>query len=375
MTSKKNKATSKYLINKPIFEQLLIPIFDRDIKFRPKLLIQIQVKLPYYLPFPDEQPILLKTNLTTAILIQYTHKIKPCPPIIEGLVSKSLINGEKYSIVEFNFFSSENSFMNDSDEAIPNYGDWILRDCITILNDFALTFSLKYNDFGVYRINPLMLRKFHNAQIVNLENWETEMVAIITPDILHRKREEISRSEASNFPVAVKAYKANNPLFLFYQELSLRSIRNLNEGNLREALVNRQTSIEVFFSNILKFKYGYDGGDSNMVNELIKSKGIAHAISSNMPEFLGGAGFNNTDGTPFRNWKIHCYELRNKVIHNGHNPSFIETNSAFESCNVFIHYTLFRIKMKKKKYPGMHHIVPLNNATFKVPEQMKKFFK
>lgn len=244
--------------------------------------------------------------------------------------------------------------------------------CVTVINDLVATYSTKTNDFSVYNINVLMLANSHFGQLIDLETWKKEKISIYRPNPVEAIKVQMSAAETDQFPSLITEFKALPNEIAYYSELSLTAIRNFNNGHMKEAVVNRQISIEVFCAYLLKYKYFKDGGDPEVVLEKLKRKGISSMIKSDFPEFLGGSGFLNVEGTPYYLWLENCYLLRNKIIHNGYIPNPADVDLCMSACDTFIHFILHRIKVNKKKYPEL--IVQSPNKNFTVPEGMEKYF-
>lgn len=125
-----------------------------------------------------------------------------------------------------------------------------------------------------------------------------------------------------------------------YEEFMMSARSFLEHQSWRVAVIEVQTAFEVFVNETIR-KYYLGRKPIRTVNEILQSN-FKNLLRSHLPSVVGKS-FNRGD-TPYDRWNSNSYLLRNKVVHEGYNPTPNEAIEAVLGVEFALEYLIGRPK-------------------------------
>jgi hypothetical protein len=130
-----------------------------------------------------------------------------------------------------------------------------------------------------------------------------------------------------------------------------RSMRAQRRGDQVDRVVSLQTSAESMFSATFRMTLVDAGSSSHEIQEQSEYDSYKWLITSRLPQLLGGDWSVQRLNSDLGRYWVDLYELRNRVVHAGYEPSPIEGDRAEAAFRRVRDYLNQRVWARRKTYP------------------------
>lgn len=117
----------------------------------------------------------------------------------------------------------------------------------------------------------------------------------------------------------------NNIKMTLEQELVLNAQDYLLFENYRMACIEIQSAVEAVISKILEERLAKNGKSDEEIAEVLRKR------LDDLKPYLKELSPKIIDSTEWQNWKVQCYDIRNKVIHRRYTPNHNEAENAIKT--------------------------------------------
>lgn len=334
-----------FIINKDSFEKDFRKLYEEH--FHPTSLIQFAFVLPFRLPanglhfttFPDK-------DIAHTFVFAQLGTIEEIPEGVLGSGQVRLPMGR--TRVEMAFISARQIVWDDEKEEegvalMQRTFDYLLEGLNVVLTAYILATS----DATAQRVTQEMIGPLYFGRFVSLDNWEdARLGGYMNPkEPLIPARDALSAQEIQRW----KEYfdRLGSEPLLLAKELDLSAARYGRQGLYPEAVIYAQVSVEVLVHLLYANLCSAEG--KNVPPEIP----FISIIKKEMPRRLGGNWNLNNERFPVGKWYKRTYELRNRIVHAGYNPTREETAEALNDAEEFREWLVSRATEKRKKYPKL----------------------
>lgn len=140
--------------------------------------------------------------------------------------------------------------------------------------------------------------------------------------------------------------------FTKHRELHDEAMHRWSRGDVGAAVVALQTSIESELFRVCFMLRLDEGATSEELDRwLAKDWYFKSIVTKDLPGRLGGAwDVTDTESPVGRYWRD-LYQLRNRMVHSGLEPSYGQTVSAFNACDGLQSHLIDRLYTNARRYP------------------------
>lgn len=328
--------TEYVLYYKPLYERL----------FKPELLIQTVIVLPFHMPLEEGFSFSIEGR-NSIYTYHFTTVAFDLPAHLGFAHAQSPIVTYYKSRVEM-IFVSKKALDRSKEDIFSNCFDILLDH----LNRFLMAYLVMKKDTEIYRVSREMLPTTTLMRVVTPEPWkeEQQLLFLLHFDTPYRKttlehEEQIKLLEFTPF-----LHDRWNSIVLS-EELVVSAIRCLKEGKYREAVMYAQTSTETLLDGLYKYLLVDEGNTPEQADKILEKSAFMPTVRNEYQRRIGGNWDVNSTRTVLGAWKKDTYSLRNRVVHEGYYPKYREANKAISRANRLRGYISALVKKKKRKYP------------------------
>lgn len=329
--------------------------------FTPKMIIQFGLVLPFFIPLPDKSELFNEVSVDKVCYFMFSEvKEKRCVYI--GSYQNDGTQVEvKRTRVEVTFAFKDRKALSDKKEfeLINDVFDQSLH----LLNNVIQSYVVKTKDDKVHRLTKEYFDFALLVRISNGNNYQELNTSLFTlhmqvPDTTKRP---LTFEEADEIMKFVSVVSQNVNPFITVNEILIEGKRSFNLGNYKQAIINAQTSVEVFMYLIYREFLKQEGLAINEVNSKSEKMRFKSLVVDQITQRIGGDF--NVDNPKSRvgKWWRNTYLFRNKVVHEGYYPSFEECDNAIYYATDVMEYVLELINTEenKGKYAEIRNFVVL----------------
>lgn len=162
---------------------------------------------------------------------------------------------------------------------------------------------------------------------------------------------DLTEEEENRLVAAVDLQGQSHP-FTKHRELHDEAMYLWGRGDLSGAVTSLQTAIESELFRVCFMLRLDEGATSDELDKwLAKDRYFKSLVTKDIPGKLGGA-WNVTDGeSPVGRYWRDLYEVRNRIVHSGLEPSYGQTVSAFSASDGLQAHLIDRLYANARKYP------------------------
>lgn len=329
--------------------------------FSPKLIIQFGLVLPFFLPLPDKSELFNEISVDTVCYFMFSD-IKEKRNVYVGSYQNDGTQIEiKRTRVEVTYaFKRRKSFSNKSETELTSD---VFDQSLHLLNNVIQSYVVKTKDSKVYRLTK---ESFDFSIIVRISNGDNykelnTFLFNLHPQAPDTTSTHLTFEEADEIMKFLPVVDRKANPFITVNEILIEARRSFNSGNYKQAIINAQTSVEVFmfliYREFLK-QEEFPIGEIDYKSDRMRFKSL---VEDQLKQRLGGDF--NVDNPKSRvgQWWLNTYLCRNKVVHEGYYPSFKECDNAIYYATDVIEYVLELLNREKNKskYAGIRKFVIL----------------
>lgn len=313
---------------------------------KPVQLFQFPIMLPFHIPvidgacytFPDAKKNEAKTYKFNTV--KTTHNIAA------GIITPNTEEFPvEYSRVEMvNVFGEAKEITEDS---LTDVFDILLDH----LNAVLVAHLLLSKDVDIHRVTREMLQFVSTYRVVTLPDWRNGEVGLFN---LHADvpyvRERLSVADEKELRRYVHLIINELNPFLMTEELALNSMSEFKRGFYRDAVIQCQMCIESFLGSLF-IKFREIEGETALAAEAeLRTIPFINLVKSEFHSRIGGQWDITNEPSITGQWFKNLYELRNRIIHMGHQPVFQEADIALKAGGNFSVYVFSLINEATEPY-------------------------
>ncbi|MGN7178159.1 hypothetical protein [Cytobacillus sp. SAFR-174] len=347
-----------FFLNKAMYNMQIAPIFKRE-NFRPKIIFQYALFLPFQLPFPPKGFITHIISQYERLTFSFEDKVIDNQMLIGSYREGKPINLHSAKTrVEMNYFTSNKVKNNSIDD---NYISDVFDNLLSHLNKIIVSYVIKTKDTSVYKVTREMLPP--NILCRYIKNLDFDM-----PEdnilMLHNQvpyiKDTISIDEFLEIQQYAMFIKNGINPFVISEEFMLGAKRRYMEGNYKEAVINAQTSLETFLTTLYKHMCLEEGKTEQVIEQQLsfpQYKGVTQFVKDKFKKRLGGNWDIRDRSGWIGKWHLKSNKLRNKIVHSGYEPNYQETSESIHAATELRLYIVDLLKKKSQKYPKCNEFI------------------
>lgn len=334
--------------------------------FAPEILFQFGLVLPYYIPFSEQTVLFYKVNSEEVCHLAFTSAWDK-KTIFTGTYSN---NGTQIDIkrtrveVTYIFKNDINIFNYEDEDSLQDFLVNVFDMSLSKVNNVVEAYLVKTKDSKVHKLNKEHFDISSLFRISNGHNYNELKSILFTihmnaPNI---NSENLSYSKTNEIMSYVDVVENNLNPFVAGNEFMIEARRKFSYGSYREAIIDAQTSVEIFMYNIYREFLKKEGLTNEKTSEKSEKMRYKSLVEDQFVKRIGG-DFNIMDyRTRVGKWWTKTYQYRNKIVHEGYSPSFKECDEAIYHANDVIEYIaeLIYNPDNKHKYPDILKYIILN---------------
>ncbi|WP_338791900.1 hypothetical protein [Bernardetia sp. MNP-M8] len=349
-----------FSLNKKSFKNDFLPIY-KQFGINPNKVFQTSFTLPFHLPFNGGTSVTMFVEDKIAFTATF-NTLSSKNGYRAGVVSTEELVFENYkTIVELSLVFEQDAYdkkcMEDGEDLISNLFDI----CLERLNLFIRSYRIMTKDKLTHQVNLKMLEAIPLFRIVDTETWIEQMGACITHTNVQYEKKPLTNLDSDKVFHYANVIGNNLNPFILSQELILDAQRNYVEGFYKEAIINIQTSFEVFLRTLLTELYKAENKTSEEADEIYDAKGFIGVLKSQFHERLGGQWKIKDEDCKIGRWYSKCYKIRNSIIHGGLVPDYIQTEEAINATDEVVLEIFQLLKTKESTYPNISSFISVAN--------------
>lgn len=335
-----------FILDEISYEKYYKPVFRTDFNF--KTAIQFSIILPFQIPYPDSSLVSFQEDISV-LCYHFMHIEKEMEYTAGSLNGGTAIN---YFVtrVEMTFFTNQIYYIF-SEDVLTNVFDKLLHG----LNNFITAIMIKKKDIDLYKISKEMLEPsclFRSLKL-GVGIFEEGGLGLFTLHLnVAYKKSVLDLKYQNEIINYANVIKDNINPFILTEELMLNARRSFKQGFYKETILNAQTSVETFLRTLFSECLRIEGLTQEKIEAIQEGTNFITMVKREFSTRLGGSWDINNERKDVGNWFKNCYELRNKIIHAGYEPSFKEVDQGLGAAlnlRIFAHDRL----KKSKKYQSI----------------------
>jgi hypothetical protein len=148
---------------------------------------------------------------------------------------------------------------------------------------------------------------------------------------------ERSPEEIMGAVEAIHQYRAGRAPFVPFIELYQAAEHHLFSGRNAQSVISTATASEVLINTLLRVLWSELSLDPKKLAGVLAC-GFQNQMKDHIPTFLDAALDLRDEETPAGIWRRNCYDLRHRVVHEGHKPSTPEAFDCKRSLRTFSYW-------------------------------------
>lgn len=325
-------ANTSYFYDKSSYVQYLKPRIEKSYSFEPRLILQFEVVLPFYLPFPSAYTISVPTSLDdgrkSVIHLVFRHIDESVSVYgLEQHISDTVKKTRVEVVVAF-----ESGFRRSSDltaDVVMNGNDQAFSDFLYLLNGAIDAYIALHSDISVYRLTPQMCNSIIQIKWVRVSDWGTLLNSIFVInkniEMLRNGIAELTYESADavmNRALAVHRAGSRSPFSLGF-DLFYDAFRLYKRGHYMQSVVTIQMSFEMYIRTVYNEFLKMENKPAN------PSMRYCHLVMTHIKAATGNVFDVNVESSDaYCYWQYVYHGLRNRIVHEGYEPSDNECRNA-----------------------------------------------
>lgn len=329
------KAEETFLFGEDIFRNQIKPLY-KELEFKIDRLLEFEISLPFQIALENNKLISFRK---AGYWLHYCYRLHEH--------KEYTVECKNLSIKRYHTSVLIGVGYNSAIHTEESYGDIQSKFfdlSLDELNKQIVAYVIYTKDCRCFRITKEMLLPIVIMNLVDLENKKSNQNMFMLHNRMQSKRESLKHKDITEFLRIYNLYNEGvNPLIspVFY---ALEANRKLQEGFYDEAIINIQTSIEIFIRAVYQEILLHSGLNNNEVENALEDKSFISIVKKELHQYIGGLWDITKKGTPIWGWYYNTYKKRNRVVHGGYLPDFEEAYIAINSAMEFRGYIIERIR-------------------------------
>lgn len=324
----------------------------------PRSVLQFAVVLPFYLPFRENTHVTYKIKANEVANFHFTS-IKNVEKVYSGEFKELPFEMDnKLTRVEMTFCTQYKVNEKDLNETEDNeYLSGIFDLLLIKLNNVIDSYRIKQHDTQPYHItkemlDPSILYRLCEGQYLQVI---CEGILNLSFNKLDKTRSIMSTDETRKVMDFIHVVGGKKNPFIYAVNLKLDAQRYFKRGYYQDCIITIQTSLESFFANLYKEFLICEGHQEQEASSKLNNMRFKNLIIHQFSKRIGGKFDIEDTQSIIGDWWNNTYNLRNKIVHEGYSPIYMETQVGLHSgLDVFPYvYQLLQSVEIKEKYASI----------------------
>ncbi|KSU63676.1 hypothetical protein AS034_05360 [[Bacillus] enclensis] len=323
--------------------------------FKAKQLLIFGIIVPFFIPLKNQNHLTYHVNKNELCHYRF-HTIENKVNVYTGAYNEEPLNlPKKCTRVEMVYISKDKPSLDKLEEFLSEKFDLLVGG----LNQLVSSIIVLTKDPYVSKITREVLDPTILYSIIDPKNYtlKSEGLFQLNFNKLEQGGGYLTDINTKRVMEGIDLLP-NNPFFRA-AELFYGSKRSLSNGDYTRAVIDSQTSVEIFLTALYKYLLKKEGFSKSEIDKKSNEMRFKSMVIDHFHKRLGG-DFNVDDiDSPVGNWWENTYLLRNNVVHEGYLPDFEKTEKCLDAVNTLNNYLtdLFHSEKIKKKYPELSQLV------------------
>lgn len=333
----------------------LLPEQDDSPIAEAQAFLAFEIVLPFQLPWPDNVPITIEKDETTALTYCFSQLPIEVPILANEKIPK--VETARTSVLMIRTWESETEAIEE--EKLSDGFDQCLEGLNAILVGYAvITSDTDARLVGLRSLPPLLLWRLFQARTD--KEISTGILMLDLRGMPYRK-ESLSPEECWRITNAATAYIHNSNPFLLPTEINRSALGNLRTGAYRLAVIQAQCAVEVFLNRLLELLLHSEGRSPTDIQAYFQPpRSFISRVKSEYHPRIGG-NFNIAGNGAVGKWYRHLYGTRNAVIHGGAYVDHATAHRSLAAGNSVVGYVGSLLRAKPKKFGYILQFLQENN--------------
>lgn len=343
------KDVSPMILTKEVYEKDFLPVYDLEL-LKPKTFIEFEIVLPFHIPMYISKTITFSSQqgyLSYRFDIVTTNESYKYP-LGEHISALNIHKTKMHMMIAIDL--DYDKFLKDKEKHYNNYFDILLRQ----LNNLVLSYMVSNKDDDCHYLTKEMLQSTILVRTTNLETWKNDMSLFMLHPHVPFEKKPLTNNELNEFIRLQAVIELDKNPFIICEQHVLSAKRYFKQGFYMDAVNHAQISVEVLVRTLFEELLKNDGITTDKVKETLETTSFMTIIKKEMSGRLGGNWDVTQDKREIGKWYKNTYELRNRAIHKGRIPTFIEADEAINDAIEFRQFIVKRVKENKKKFPKIN---------------------
>jgi len=319
--------------------------------------LAFEIVLPFQLPWPDNIPITIEKDETTALTYCFSQLPIEVPIVANEKIPK--VETARTSVLMIRTWKSETEPVEE--EELSDGFDQCLEGLNAILVGYAVIASdTDARLVGLRSLPPLLLWRLFQARTD--KEISTGILMLDLRGMPYRK-ELLSPEDCWRITNAANAYIHDSNPFLLPTEINRSALGNLRTGAYRLAVIEAQCAVEVFLNRLLELLLQSEGKSRADIEAYFQPpRSFISRVKSEYHARIGG-NFNIEGNGTVGRWYRQLYEIRNAVVHAGTYVDHATGHGSLAAGNSLITYVVSLLKTKPRKFAHILQFLQENDRS------------
>lgn len=237
---------------------------------------------------------------------------------------------ERHTVVKISRFIWRAEDLSDFDQTY----EWISRifdECLAALNEYIVALAA-----GTDEVQHSALARIDLPHAIPVlvaadpppQGWADVLSTFDAHATLPIDGEgDRSRGEITQVSEMINRFRSGTFPFFQWIELYQAAEHHLAAGRYMQSVISATTGVEVLVNTIIRASWGLRERDPDKLAGVLDC-GFRSLVKQHLAELLGEKIDLDDPETPAGRWYEACYQLRNRVVHEGHKPTSREAYEA-----------------------------------------------
>jgi hypothetical protein len=343
----------RFYYNKANYYLKLKPEIEKY--FNAKRLMFFGIVSPYFIPLKDNTNLTYKVNNSELCHFRF-FTVENNINVFSGTYREEPVSiSKKCSRIEMVYISKDKFSLDENDPFLSQKFDLLIEKLNYLISSIIVLTKNTY----VSKITKELLDPIIFYSIIDTKRFElvNEGLFNLNFNKVEQGGEYLSYTDTKRIMEGIDLLP-DNP---FYRaaELFYLSKRYLYAGDYSRAVIDSQTSVEIFLTALYKFLLRHEGFSVSEIDSKSSKMRLKSMVIDQFHKKLGGDFDIKDTNSPVGGWWKNTYLLRNDVVHEGHLPDYQEAEKCVNAVNTLNKYLtdLFHTEKVKEVFPELSILV------------------
>jgi hypothetical protein len=339
----------RFQLNERTYARDFLPVYEQ-LEIHPRTLVQFPIILPFHVPFKGGLTLTFGLDASEACTFTF-GTISTLHEVHAGIVSDDPVRVPQHRTrVEMTYVAGGETELKLDEKSLTE----VFELMVSKLNSLITAYMVVTKDYRVHPVSTEMFEFGSLYRIIDPAKWKDAARGLF---LLHWQVPFEKPELPTDLQERIVSYttvvdNGLNP-FVLTEELSLTARRQLLTGSFREAVISAQTAVETLLTGVLARAMAGEGAAEDSIDQFMQDVPFMRRVRTEYHPRFGGDWKLDQPTSQIGEWYNATYQLRNRIVHAGHQPTRLEAAAAVEAAQSFRRYVVSLIKASKNEYPSL----------------------